>query len=50
MSVKLGISPSEESRLMVSENRAMKDIFGPQKEAVKKRIEGKLHNYELRNL
>jgi len=36
MDLELGISPSEESRLRVSENRAMKEIFGIQKEAVKK--------------
>jgi hypothetical protein len=33
--LKLGISPSEENRLRVSENRTMKDIFGLQKKAVK---------------
>jgi len=36
MDLKLGISPSEEGRLWVCANRAMKEIFGLQKEAVKK--------------
>jgi hypothetical protein len=36
MDLKLGISPSDESRLRESENRAMKEIFRLQKEAVKK--------------
>jgi len=34
--LKLSISPSKEGRPRVSANRAMKEIFGFQKEAVKK--------------
>jgi len=48
--LKLGISPSEEGRLRVSANRAMKEIFGLQKEAIKKGWGGKLHKDGLSNL
>jgi hypothetical protein len=50
MDLKLGISPSEENKLRVSENRAMKEIFGLHKESVKKGWGGKLHKDELSNL
>jgi hypothetical protein len=49
MGAKLGLTLKEEHGLKVSENRVLREMFGPKREEV---VEGwrRLHNEELPNL